>query len=153
LQQLIQIRSIASDGIVASYRHHAHRQTRPSLAEFSDLLESEVRCFPKVFIVIDALDECSEKEGIKGFLPEVRKLPPNVHILVTSRRVTPIEHEFQNAACLEISASDEDIRSYAEARIEEHSQLLRHIKADLTLQRTILDSIIQKAKGMYVITA
>ena len=151
MQQLIQIRSIVSDDIIASYRQHSRRQTRPSLAEFSDLLQSEVRRFLKVFIVIDALDECSEKDGIRGFLPEVRKLPSNVHVLVTSRHVTLIEHEFQNVVRLEVSATDDDIRSYAEARIEEHTQLIRHIKSDPTLQGTILDSIVQKAKGMYVI--
>ena len=90
------------------------------------------------------------REGIRGFLPEVRKLPTNTHLLVTSRYSRDIEHEFENAACLKIYASDEDVKSYVKARIEEQPQLVRHIRADPTLRSTILDTIVQTASGMYV---
>ena len=42
------------------YRRHSKKQTRPTLGELSKLLQSEVRHISKVFIVIDALDECPE---------------------------------------------------------------------------------------------
>ena len=152
LQQLVQGQSVVSDDIIAAYKRHSHKQTRPSLAEYSELLQSEVRRFSKVFIVIDALDECSEGGGIRGFLPEIRKLPSNMHLLVTSRYITDIEDEFEKVARLEIRASNEDVKSYVEARIEEQPQLVCHVRADPTLRSAIVDTIVQKAGGMYVTT-
>ena len=111
----------------------------------------EIRNFSRVFIVIDALDECSEKDGIReSFLGEVRKLLPNICLLVTSRPIANIEHEFENATRRDIHASDEDIKRYLEAQIERQPQLVRHIKADPNLRDAILNNIIQKANGMHV---
>jgi hypothetical protein len=55
------------------YCHHNEKQkeTRPNLDELSKLLQSEVQRHSNVFIIIDALDECPEKES---FLAEIRKL-------------------------------------------------------------------------------
>ena len=152
LQQLIQKQPKISEKIIAIYKRHSCKQTRPSLTEYLKLLQSEVYRFLKVFIVVDALDECLEREGVRGFIPEVRKLPPHVNLLVTSRHIPAIEHEFEKAARLEIYASDDDVRSYAETRIEEQPQLIRHIKVDPTLRSLILDTIVKKASGMYVPT-
>ena len=148
LQQLIQGQLTLSDDIITIYRRHTRKQTRPSLTEYSELLQSVTRRFSKVFIVVDALDECSVRNGSRGFLSELRKLPPNIHLLVTSRYTGDIEHEFAEAACLEISALDEDIRKYIETRIKTQPQLIHHIKVDPTIRGTILDTIVQKADGM-----
>ena len=61
LQQLVQGQSVISNDIIAIYRRHSRKQTRPSFAEYSELLESEAHRFSKVFIVIDALDEVFRK--------------------------------------------------------------------------------------------
>jgi len=128
------------------------KQTRPTLSEYADLLQSEVRRFSKVFIVIDALDECSESNGTRdNFLAEIRKLQPTIHLLVTSRHIEIIERAFKNAARLEIRASDEDVRKYLEGRIASEPQLVRHVEKDSTLQDTIINAIVEKAKGMYVL--
>src|SRR5205085_10842297 len=122
---------------------------RPTLGEWSKLLQSEVHRFSKVFIVIDALDECFEGDGSRwSFLAEIQKLHPSIHLLVTSRHISTIEHEFEKAACMEIHASDEDVRRYVEGRIEQERQLSRHVKADPALQETIINAIVEKAKGM-----
>jgi NACHT domain len=149
VQQLVQRQSVVSDDITAIYGKHIRKQRRPSLAEYSELLQSEVRRFSEVFIVIDALDECPEREGIRGFIPEVRKLLPNAHLLVTSRHNPAIEHEFKKAARLEIRATDKDIKSYVDGRIREQPEFIRE---DSTLRSAILDTIIQKADGMYAAT-
>lgn len=150
LQQIVQGQPVVSDDIITIYNQHRRKQTRPSLAEYLKLLQSEIHHFSKVFIVIDALDECLDREGIRSFLPELQKLPPNTHLLVTSRYIRDIEHEFEKAARLEIYARDEDVKSYVEARMGEQHQLVRHIEADPTLRSTISDAIVQKANGMYV---
>ena len=149
LQQLITRRRAISDNIIALYNHHYHKKTRPSLAEYSRSLQSEISYFSKVFIIVDALDECPEGTR-KHFLTEVRKLLPNVRLLVTSRHIPDIENEFKDAACMEIRASGEDIKSYLEARIEGQLPLARYVKKNHALRDNILNTVVEKASGMYI---
>jgi hypothetical protein len=149
LQQLVQRNSVIPDEIVSLYHRHINKQTRPTLAEWSELLRSEVHRLSKVFIIVDALDECSEGDGTRdSFLSEILKLQPSIRLLVTSRHILTIEREFEKAARIEILANDEDVRKYVEGRIETERRLSRHIKADPTLQDTIISTIVEKAKGM-----
>jgi ankyrin repeat domain-containing protein 50 len=153
LQQLVQRKPFISDDVSSLYYHHIEKRTRPTLGEWCKLLNSEVNQLSKVFIVIDALDECSESNGTRdSFLAEVRKLQPAVHLFITSRHTGSIEHEFEKAAHLEIRANDADVRKYLEHRTANEPQLVRHIKKDPALRETIINSLVEKAKGMYVTT-
>jgi hypothetical protein len=68
--------------------------------------------------------------------------------LVTSRHILTIEQNFETAACVEISASNEDVRRYLEGRIEKECRLARHARADSSLKETIISTVAEKAKGM-----
>jgi hypothetical protein len=147
LQQLVQTKPTISDEIVSLYHRHTNKKKkRPTVTEWSNSLklELEVRNFSRVFIVIDALDECSD---ITGFLTAIRKLQPSICLLVTSRHIPSIEHAFKMAARIEIRASDEDIRKYVEKRIME-DRLAKLVEPDPTLRETIVNSIVQSANGM-----
>jgi hypothetical protein len=85
-----------------------------------------------------------------SFLMEIRKLPPSIHLLVTSRHTPTIEREFEKAARLEIRANDEDVKRYIECRIEMEHQLVRLVKRYPLLQENIISTIAKKAKGMLV---
>ncbi len=80
-------------------------------------------------------------------MTEIQKLQ-HMHLLVTSRYISTFEHEFKEAACLEIRASDGDVRKYVEDRIWKEHRLMRHVKADPSLQETIVNGITKNAKGM-----
>ena len=149
LHQLVQKKAAISDVIASLHRQHTKKKTRPTLTDYTDLLQSEARGFSKVFIVIDALDECSESNGTRdSFLTEIRKLQPNVNLLVTSRHISTIEREFEKQARVEIRASDDDARRYLESRVERERRLQCLIGEDLGLQGTIVNTIVEKAKGM-----
>ena len=149
LQQLAQRNLAISENIMALYYRHIKKQTRPTLDELSKLLQSEARRFSKVFVLIDALDECLGSNGTRdSFIGEIRKLQLNTHLLVTSRPVLTIEREFEEAARLEIRASDEDVRRYLDSRINSEGRLLRLVKSDSVLQAAITDTIVENAKGM-----
>ena len=123
------------------------KKTRPPLAEYSRLLAKELRHFSKLFIVIDALDECSEAGRIREqFMIEVEKLLPSVSLLVTSRDIPDMEWKFRGAARLDIYASDGDIRRYLESRIKR--ELAGFSENGTTLQSDILVTIVEKAQGM-----
>lgn len=152
LQQVIKKQSSVSHEIATMYRAHISKQTRPTLADYSNILQIEILRFSKAFIIVDALDECSENDGVWGFLPELRKLLPTVHLLVTSRHITAIEREFERTMSLEIRAADGDIKNYVTKEIDKQPQLLRHIAADPRLRTEIIETIVKKAEGMYVFT-
>jgi Cdc6-like AAA superfamily ATPase len=149
LQQLVQRNPFIPDEISSLYHHHIKKQTRPTLGEWSKLLESEIRRLSKVFIVIDALDECSDATR-ESFLAEIRKLS-SIHLLITSRHISTIEREFEKKASVEIRASDSDVRRYLEGRIEKECRLARHVKADPTLKETIINTIVENSKGMFLL--
>lgn len=54
----------------------------------------------------------------------------------------------EKAALVEIRASDKDVKRYLEGRIESEGRLVRLVKADPALQATIVNTIVEKARGM-----
>lgn len=103
----------------------------------------------KVFIVIDALDEYPESNGVRrGFLAQIRKVQGNVRSFYTSSHIKSIESEFLMEEGFEIRATDKDVRSYVKRRILGETKLVRHIEDDLTLQEEIISTIVKKAKGI-----
>jgi hypothetical protein len=147
LQQLVQRKPAVSDEIVSLHRCYIKEGTRPTLSKWSELLQLEARRLSKVFIIIDALDECLESTR-DSFLVEIRKLLPSIHLLVTSRHNITIKPEFERAAHVEIRASDEDVKKYLKDRIESERQLVRQVRKDSALQGTVINTIMENAKGM-----
>lgn len=148
LQQVVQKNPTVSDDILSLHNKHDKKGTRPTLSEWSRLLQSEVRRLSKVFVVIDALDECPESSGIRrDFLTEILKLQ-NTQILVTSRHIPAVGREFEMAARLEVRATDEDVERYLKDRIRKEPRLARHITAAPDLEETIVTTVTEKAKGM-----
>jgi hypothetical protein len=151
LQQLIQRHPVVPSKVRTLYQQHISKRTRPTLAECSELLLSELTGCQRAFIIVDALDECNEINGTRGSLiAELQRLPPTTYLLVTSRHVPSIESELNQSRRLEIRASDMDVRVYLEDRIEKERRLKQHIQADPSLRNTIIDTIVEKAQGMSV---
>lgn len=150
LRQFMERRLTMMKDIRDMHNSHSSKQTRPSLAEYSSMLQKVVRGFSKVFVVIDALDEYIEQNGTREVLiREIQALQPDVHLLVTSRWVPNIQQEFGSLQ-LEIRASDDDIKHYLAARIFKAARLRRHVNEDKELQEKIVDTIGERCQGMYV---
>jgi ankyrin repeat domain-containing protein 50 len=146
VQQLVQQCRIIPDKVTALYKRHLRTQTRPSLREFSDLLQLLAPRFSLVVVIIDALDESPESTR-ENLVAEILKLQP-LSLMVTSRRISSIDLEFEQACHLEIRATHEDVRKYIEGRIKDSGRLKRHLQADPDLQKTIVDTVVNKVKGM-----
>jgi hypothetical protein len=120
----------------------AHEPVHPF--EISNLLQSQLDKFSKTFVIIDALDECSESNR-ESLITEILKLQSGIHLLVTLQHIAGIECLLENAARLEILAKDEDVRRYLEGRIAREGRLKHHIKSDPTLQDAIIGTIVAKS--------
>ncbi|KAI9812564.1 MAG: hypothetical protein M1827_004553 [Pycnora praestabilis] len=151
VHQIIGRKDAIPSEITTLYKNHIEKQTRPTLWEYSRLLQSAAEGFSKVFVIIDALDECLESGGVRDrFTSEIRKLPPNTQMLITSRPTMTIERELEGASRLEIRASDYDIRLYLEARVMEERRLARCCK-DTAFREQIIEQLIESAKGMFLL--
>lgn len=107
--------------------------------------------FSTVYFIIDALDECQERDGPRTlFWDQIKALQPLVSLLVTSRPIESAGYGLEGATVLEISARDLDIQTYLQGRIWDDRRLSSHVKADASLQDTIIQTITHNARGMYV---
>ena len=133
--------------LAEAYKKHAKEGTAPSLLECCRLLHAAIVCFPKIYLVIDALDECAE--GTREILfAELQKMSPRISLLITSRHIFRDLYESESAARIDIEADVLDIKHYLEARILESRILQGHIKKDRNLHEVIISGIVDKAKGM-----
>src|SRR5271170_1934572 len=96
LRQIVQGRRAISDDVNSFFECHRRQTSRPILDQLIDVLISEIRTRSKVFIVVDALDECREDDATRALLLEVlRSLPRQVNLMVTSRNLSSIGRDFK----------------------------------------------------------
>ncbi|KAL2026973.1 hypothetical protein VTO58DRAFT_111064 [Aureobasidium pullulans] len=124
--------------------------TRPSSTEYVRLLKAMRGHFLKSFILVDALDEFPETER-RSLLRDLKTLVPEFRILITSRNIPSINNHFEDAACMQIRARDEDVRTALAARIDDEEFMSCAVDEDPTLRDDIINTISQKTKGMFLV--
>ena len=142
LKQLAQDCSVISDTVESLYKRHVERNTRPTFEEYTRALQSEIKTFSRVFVVVDALDECLE-DNRSDLLTALRSLGNTVNLMVTSRDLSSIAKYFPRTKRLDIYATNEDVQRYIEGRITRTSR--QHLKS---LQEIIVNKIVENVKGM-----
>ena len=112
LKQLLQERLSVPEKVKTFYKRHKNKQTWPSFEEISKVLHSIVADYFRIFIIIDALDQCQVSDGgRRRFLSEIFNLQAKtgINIFSTSRFIPEIMKEFEGSILLEIRASSEDV--------------------------------------------
>ena len=152
VQQLVHRQTVFSDEVKRLYQLHIKQNTRPEYLEYSQLFQSVAASFSKIYVVIDALDECDEHNKTRGSLiRDIKSSMQNVHLLCTSRpHVHDIRNTFPDALHVDIRANDDDMRKYLEAQTEKEDQLQKHFRKDPNLRTSIIETIMQKAQEMHV---
>jgi Cdc6-like AAA superfamily ATPase len=149
LKQLSQERPSLPDSVKALYDQHRNKRTQPSIDELSRALQSVAAMYSRVFIIVDALDECQASDGCRErFLSEIFTLQTKAraNLFATSRYISNIEKEFERSTLLEIRASDEDVRRYLDSHV---LQLPGFVTRSLELQEEIKAAIVEAVDGMY----
>jgi Cdc6-like AAA superfamily ATPase len=150
LKQLVQEQSFVPDCVKSLYNRHKDKRTRPSIDEISNTLCSVTSNYSRVFIIVDAVDECQVKNGWrKEFLTKIFNLQTNhrANLFATSRFIPEIEKQFEGSMRLEIRARKNDVQKY----INEHMSRLRpFVSENPLLQDEIKREIVETVDGMYV---
>lgn len=149
LKQLSQTRSLPTS-VRALHDKHNNRRTRPSFSEISQALQSVIPMYSRVFVVLDALDECQKTDNCRDtFLLEIFSLQTRygMNILATSRFIPEVISRFRDDMTLEIRANTEDVKRYVGGHLDE---LPDEIREDPSLRKEITTKISDAADGMYV---
>ncbi|KAJ7465134.1 ankyrin repeat-containing domain protein [Mycena latifolia] len=137
--------------ITSLYEYHHRQGTRPPHEEILAILQSTIARYSKVFIIVDALDECPEDGHTRDILlNNLLQLGPHVNLMLTSRPHVDISATLGDFEALEIRGTREDIQKFVDAQIFLSSRLKRHVTAREELLLEISDCVLDKANGMFL---
>ena len=117
-------------------------------------LHQIMKSFEETFIILDALDECSERQKLLEDIEEFNHWTDvNMHILSTSRREKDLEERIEPLAHDEGKISIDsvhvngDIRAYIQERLRSDPGL-KSWRNDSEVQQEIENALMKKADGM-----
>ena len=150
LKQLIQEWPSLPNSVKSLHDNHQKKHTRPSFNEISKALQSIVSLYPRIFIIVDALDECQMARGCRAkFLSEILNIQAKcgISLFATSRFIPDIMEKFESSMSLEIRASEQDVRRYVDGHV---SHLPAFVERSLDLQEEVKTEIVKAVGDMYV---
>ena len=150
LKQLAQQQASMPDGVQTLYDQYKDRPKRPTLGEILDILHSVSILYQRVYIIVDAVDECQVTNGCRTrLLSGIFEVQARVraNIFSTSRENPEIVEKFKESISLEIRAKDEDVKTYLAGHME---RLPPFVLSRLELQNEVKAKISEAANGMYV---
>ena len=156
LCQLLQRSSTIPKGVNALFSSCDNGQRQPSLHALLEVTPQVMHQFTHVYIVLDALDECTQRSGLMDVLETVAEWQlDNVHLLMTSRKERDIEGSLESfvkeedTICLQRDVVDKDIQRYAQQRLSDDKTLTKWNK-DAVVRQEIEAALMHGARGMYV---
>jgi Cdc6-like AAA superfamily ATPase len=125
----------------------------PTTASLVTALSIVVRCFNRVYLVLDALDESSNRPSLLDVLLQVAGDAnfKKIRLLALSRKETDIERVLEHISTdisLQNPRVDEDIRLYIQNQLCEDRKFSHWPKS---LRAEIETALVKGAKGMYVL--
>jgi len=150
LKQLAQGRPSLPESVESLYKRCESKKTRPSANDISTVLKTVAVDYSRIFILVDALDECRVDDNCQAnLLSELSNFQTQcrVNVFATSRFIPDITEKFAQDLRLEIRANKQDVQRYVEGHMNE---LPRFVRRDRNLQEEISSEIVTAIDGMYV---
>jgi hypothetical protein len=157
LKQLCRQSATIPDELL-TFKREARRPSLADIERFLAKLPIDMK-LEEVYIVIDALDECRERDrpAIVRMLSEVMRGIPCAEVFVTSRKEGDIERAFteSSAPTIQIQAKNvaADIQSFVESEVRRLRQGYNGKKLFLNsdaLEAKVISTLTDKADGMQV---
>ncbi|KAK6358012.1 hypothetical protein TWF730_007366 [Orbilia blumenaviensis] len=147
LRQLAQRQSSLPNSVKRLHDKFDRENKRPSLDDLIESLQSVAALYSKVFVIVDALDECYCRAQLLPKLFQFHEASC-ANIFATSRFIPDITDIFNSkgAPTLEILAHDEDVQNYLDGQISQSERAL--IRAN---REYIKSSITKVVRGMFLL--
>ncbi|KID74307.1 uncharacterized protein G6M90_00g082770 [Metarhizium brunneum] len=152
LKQLLKQQTTLPNCVTELYELHQRRTTRPSINDIVKLLQSSTATLSRIFVIVDALDECQTTGGCQMDFISVLftfKDVVKANIFATSRHIDRIQKRFRGCISLEVKAKAEDIRMYLRGQKRRFTQGLVNDE----LQARIESKVIQASESMFLLAA
>ena len=148
LKQLATAKTELSIHVLELYRKFTRQQRQPKQEDLEEVMVPTCEAFDRVFLVIDALDECSP-ERRRPVLEALNRLHEiqSISIFVTSRPYPgDVMKAFAPFPKIAIEARDPDIRKYVRREIDNNHNL---DDTDGDFKDEIVIKMSHKARNMY----
>ncbi|UKZ72900.1 hypothetical protein TrVFT333_000537 [Trichoderma virens FT-333] len=149
LKQLAETQPLLAASVKDLYNGHDIRRTRPSADEFYNTLQSIIASYSRIFVIVDALDECQTSNNcLFQFLSKLFDLQIHggINIFATSRPIPEICQKFKESMMIEISAQDDDVRGYLDGQISQSGYNILDI-----CREDIKNKITKAVGGMFLL--
>jgi hypothetical protein len=129
-------------------------QRKPSQDAVLEVTLQIMQTFSRIYVVLDALDECTQRTELLGVLGTMAGWQlKNMSLLMTSRKEREIESSLADyvkdtdTICLQNDVVDKDIQRYVRQRLSDDKSLLKWNK-DAAIRQEIEVALMCKARGM-----
>jgi hypothetical protein len=138
------------EDISKKYREFKSQCTFPTLCS---ILKKCLEFQQRNFVILDALDECNDREELLHFLVELSKSESSsLNLLMSSRRETDIQKQLDHLPQITLAEASNahDINLYIQSRLQEMINGKKLKLRDSNLQEEIFQCLSSRANGMYV---
>lgn len=128
------------------FEQYKCRSSNPRLEELFLALIRVLQMFPRVYLVVDALDECADntRRELVAHLAELYR-KTGLRILATGRPTLDFKKEFGECEKLEIKADVADVKTVLNVLIDKSDSFVR---TDAELRKRVMDNAAAAADGM-----
>ena len=136
------------------YSSCSNGERQPTEEALLNTLRQLMTSLGDTYIILDALDECTERDELLADIEEIVSWKElNLHLLTTSRKEPDIEEvltplsDKRNRIAIQSALVDADIRTYIHGRLQTDRKLKRWQKHS-NVQMEIENTLTRKADGM-----
>ncbi|KAF8833411.1 hypothetical protein BDN67DRAFT_917075, partial [Paxillus ammoniavirescens] len=151
LNQLCFNRADIPDAMMRLYGIDSEEHPEPTLAQLRTTLGEVVQSFDKIYILIDALDECDLQRELLDWMNSLQSTTQGLHLLATSRPERIIEERMSNSSHVCISLNSEllnnNIKTYVDECVGASDDL------DLLMTEEMKKKLRVKGDGMFRLVA
>ena len=138
--------------LVNLYASCGNGHQEPTLDDLQNALQGILDGFSSRFIILDALDECAEREEMLNWIQTFilqKNINLGLHLIVTSRPEQEIKDKLKSYHYLDLveESTNHDLVAYVDYQVQNDSDLQ---KWDSETQEQMKLKLLEQADGMYV---
>ncbi|KAI9774241.1 MAG: hypothetical protein M1839_001743 [Geoglossum umbratile] len=146
LEQLVE----GQHDIPALIKELLERRPSASLDEISAALSPFIETYSKVFLIVDAIDECTfeTRHELIELLPQ---LSPKVHLIVTSHPPRFMEEELEDFQRVEVEANEADVKLFIDQQILKNDDLRKVVEKSPAIRDDIKKEVVKAAGATFLL--